>query len=68
MKRLPPHVLCGSVYHNREMRDLARKLIAYWTHENRTGQDLLRRIAPITLLHFLQSKEAPPADELEKKK
>ncbi|CUF24956.1 endosomal trafficking protein, RME-8, putative [Bodo saltans] len=51
---------------DREMRDLARKLVSYWTFDNQTSQDLLRRMVPITMLHFLQSKDQPPASELEK--
>jgi DnaJ family protein C protein 13 len=53
---------------DRDLRDLARKLIAYWTFENTVSQDLLRRMMPITLLHILQSKEQPPEDEKEKDK
>lgn len=48
---------------DREMRDLARVLTSYWTFENQTAQDLLRRMLPITMLHFLQSKELPPEEE-----
>ena len=51
---------------DRNLRDLARKLVAYWTYENQTAQDLLRRMLPLTLLHFLKSDELPPEGEREK--
>jgi DnaJ family protein C protein 13 len=50
---------------DRTYRDLSRKLIALWTYENTTTQDLMRRMIPVTLLHFLQSKELPPEEERE---
>lgn len=58
----------ASFTQDRIMRDLARKLIGFWTFDNQTSQDLLRRMMPITLLHFLQSKDQPPASELEQVK
>ncbi|KAH9580066.1 DnaJ domain [Trypanosoma melophagium] len=53
---------------NRDLRDLARQLIAYWTHKNTNMQDLMRSILPPALLLFLQSKDEPPEDEMEKKR
>lgn len=50
---------------DRELRDLARRLIGYFTFDNQPAQDLLRRMVPVTLLHFLQSKDVPPEDERE---
>ncbi|CCW61611.1 unnamed protein product [Phytomonas sp. EM1] len=50
---------------NRRSRDLARRLLAYWTFGNTPMQDLLRRMIPVTLLRFLQSSEEPPPDEME---
>ncbi|KEG15603.1 endosomal trafficking protein RME-8 [Trypanosoma grayi] len=51
---------------NRKLRDLARQLIAYWTYQNTNVQDLMRAMLPATLLLYLQSKEEPPEDEVEK--
>ncbi|ESL07461.1 endosomal trafficking protein RME-8 [Trypanosoma rangeli SC58] len=53
---------------NRETRDLARQLIAYWTYKNTDMQDLLRCIFPLALLNYLQSSEEPPEDEKETKR
>ncbi|RNF26400.1 dnaJ-like protein subfamily C member 13 isoform X2 [Trypanosoma conorhini] len=53
---------------NREIRDLARQLIAYWTYQNTDMQDLLRCIFPPALLHYLQSSEDAPEDEKEKER
>ncbi|KAG5472440.1 hypothetical protein LSCM1_03839 [Leishmania martiniquensis] len=55
---------------NRKLRDLARRLIAYWAHGNVPTQDILRRMVPLTLLSFLQSPEqAPPSEqEVEERK
>ncbi|GET90826.1 endosomal trafficking protein RME-8, putative [Leishmania tarentolae] len=50
---------------NRKLRDLARRLIAYWAHCNVPTQDILRRMVPLTLLSFLQSPEPAPASEQE---
>ncbi|AAZ11909.1 endosomal trafficking protein RME-8, putative [Trypanosoma brucei brucei TREU927] len=50
----------------REVRDLARRLIAYWAYQNSDMQDLLRCIVPPAFLYFLQSREEPPEDEMEK--
>ncbi|CAD2218056.1 hypothetical protein ADEAN_000554200 [Angomonas deanei] len=49
---------------NRLLRDLARRLLAFWTYENLRLQDVLRRMIPMALLTFLQSPEKPPASEL----
>lgn len=51
---------------DRELRDLARRLIGYFTFDSQPAQDLLRRMVPVTLLHFLQSKDVPPEDERER--
>ncbi|RNC31373.1 endosomal trafficking protein RME-8, partial [Trypanosoma cruzi] len=53
---------------NRELRDLARQLIAYWTYENTDMQDLMRTIFPPALLYYLQSSEEPPKDEMEEER
>ncbi|ORC90853.1 endosomal trafficking protein RME-8 [Trypanosoma theileri] len=53
---------------NRELRDIARQLIAYWTYQNTNMQDLMRSIFPPALLLFLQSKDEPPEDEMEKER
>ncbi|KAG5498717.1 hypothetical protein JKF63_03005 [Porcisia hertigi] len=50
---------------NRKLRDLARRLIAYWAHSNVPTQDILRRMVPLALLNFLQSTEPAPASEQE---
>ncbi|KAG5497983.1 hypothetical protein GH5_02779 [Leishmania sp. Ghana 2012 LV757] len=50
---------------NRKLRDLARRLIAYWAYGNVPTQDILRRMVPLTLLSFLQSPEQAPASEQE---
>jgi DnaJ family protein C protein 13 len=48
---------------DRQLRDLARRLIALFSFDHQNAQDLLRRMIPVTMLHFLQSKEEPPSDE-----
>lgn len=50
---------------NRKLRDLARRLIAYWAFGNIPLQDVLRRMVPITLLNFLQVSEQAPQNEQE---
>nr|VDZ46862.1 endosomal_trafficking_protein_RME-8_putative/GeneDB:LmjF.30.2210 [Leishmania donovani] len=50
---------------NRKLRDLARRLIAYWAHGHVPTQDILRRMVPLTLLNFLQSQEQAPPNEQE---
>ncbi|KPI90185.1 putative endosomal trafficking protein RME-8 [Leptomonas seymouri] len=53
---------------NRKLRDLARRLIAYWAFGNIPTQDVLRRMVPITLLNFLQSTEQVPNEEQEEER
>ncbi|KAK7201103.1 endosomal trafficking protein RME-8 [Novymonas esmeraldas] len=50
---------------NRKLRDLARRLVAYWAYGNVPTQDILRRMVPLTLLNFLQSAEHAPLEEQE---
>lgn len=50
---------------NRQLRDLARRLIAYWAFGNVAMQDVLRRMVPITMLNFLQATEQAPGEEQE---
>jgi len=48
---------------DRQLRDLARRLVALFAFDHQMAQDLMRRMLPLTLLHFLQSKDEPPVDE-----
>ncbi|KPA83270.1 putative endosomal trafficking protein RME-8 [Leptomonas pyrrhocoris] len=53
---------------NRKLRDLARRLVAYWAFGNVPTQDVLRRMVPITLLNFLQSTDPAPSEEQEEER
>nr|CCC48508.1 putative endosomal trafficking protein RME-8, fragment [Trypanosoma vivax Y486] len=53
---------------SRNLRDLARRLIAFWAFQNPDVQELMRCILPPAFLYFLQSREEPPEDELEKER